>query len=44
MLCREGKKLLVRRGDRWEDNNKTDLMEVCGEDVDWIYVAQDSDR
>ena len=29
---------------RWEDNNKIDLLEVgCG-GMDWIELAQDSDR
>jgi len=40
----EGKKPLVRTRRRWEDNIKMDLQEVgCG-GVDWIEVAQDTDR
>jgi len=29
---------------RWEDNIKLDLVEIGYEDVDWIYVPQDSDQ
>jgi hypothetical protein len=29
---------------RWEDNIKMDLQEVGWEGVDWIDMAQDSDR
>ena len=40
----EGKRLLERPRHRWEDNIKMDLQEVgCG-DLDWIELAQDSDR
>jgi hypothetical protein len=43
----EGKRLLRRPRYRWEDNNnniRMDLQEVkCG-GLDWIELAQDSDR
>ena len=40
----EGKKPLGRPKPKWEDNIKIDLQEVgCGS-MDWIEVAQDSDR
>ena len=40
----EGKKPLGRPRRRWEDNIKTNLQEVgCG-GMDWIKLAQDSDR
>ena len=41
----EGMRVLGRSRRRWEDNNnKLDLEEVgCG-GVDWIDLAQDSDR
>ena len=40
----ERKSLLGRARHRWDDNNKIDLQEVgCG-DMDWIEVAQDTDR
>jgi len=40
----EGKRPLGRPRRRWEDNIKIDLQEVeCG-GVDWIELAQDSDR
>jgi hypothetical protein len=29
---------------RWEDNTKIDLREVGWEGMDWINLAQDSDR
>jgi hypothetical protein len=39
-----GKESLGRPRRRWQDNIKVDLQEVgCG-DMDWIEVAQDSDR
>jgi hypothetical protein len=39
-----GKRLLGRPGRRWEDNIKTNLQEAgCG-GMDWIELAQDSDR
>jgi len=40
----EGKRPLVRRRHRWEDNIKMDHQEVgCG-GMDWIKLAQDRDR
>ena len=40
----EGKRPLGRPRRRWEDNIKMDLQEVgCGS-MDWIELAQDSDR
>ena len=40
----EGKRPLGRPRRRWEDNIKMDLQEIgCG-DIDWIELAQDSDR
>ena len=40
----EGKRPLRRRRCRWEDNIKMDLQEVgCG-GMDWIELAQDTDR
>jgi len=40
----EGKRPLGRPRLRWEDNIKMDLQEVgCG-GVDWIELAQDTDR
>jgi len=40
----EGKRPLGRPRRRWVDNIRTDLQEVeCGY-VDWIRLAQDSDR
>jgi len=40
----EGKILLGRPRHRWEDNIKMDLQEVgCGS-MDWINLAQDTDR
>ena len=40
----EGKRPLGNPRQRWEDNNKMDLLEVgCG-GMDWIELAQDSDR
>jgi uncharacterized protein YebE (UPF0316 family) len=33
---------VVKRG--WEDNIKMDLQEVGWGDMDWIDMAQDSDR
>jgi hypothetical protein len=40
----EGRRPLGRPRRRWEDNIKTDLLEVgCG-CVDWIGLAQDRDR
>jgi len=40
----EGKRPLERPRHRWEDNIKMDLQEVeCGL-IDWIELAQDTDR
>jgi hypothetical protein len=40
----EGERSLGRPRRRWEDNNNIDLQEVgCG-GMDWIGLAQDSDR
>jgi hypothetical protein len=40
----EGKRPLGRPRHRWENNIKMDLQEVgCG-GMDWIELAQDSDR
>ena len=40
----EGKSPLGRPRRRWDDNIKMDLQEVgCG-DMDWIELAQDSDK
>jgi hypothetical protein len=40
----EGKRPLGRPRHRWDDNIKMDLKEVrCG-GVDWIKLAQDSER
>jgi hypothetical protein len=40
----EGKRRLGRPKRRWEDNNKADLKEVgCGS-MDWIELAQDTER
>jgi len=40
----EGKRPLGRLRRRWENNIKMDLEEAgCG-DMDWIELAQDSDR
>ena len=40
----EGKRPLGRTRHSWEDNNKMDLQEVRWEDIDWIDLAQDTDR
>ena len=40
----EGKRTLGRRRRRWVDNIRMDLLEVgCGY-MDWIGLAQDTDR
>jgi hypothetical protein len=40
----EGKKLLGRTRNRYEDNSKMDLREVeCG-GMDWIEMAQDREN
>jgi len=40
----EGKRPLGRPRHRWEDNFKMDLQEVGYEGMDWIELAQDTDR
>ena len=40
----EGKRPLGWPRHRWEDNIKMDLQEVGCRGVDWIELAQDSDR
>jgi hypothetical protein len=39
-----GKNPLGRPGRRWVDNIKTDLLEKGWGSVDWIDLAQDSDK
>jgi hypothetical protein len=40
----EGKRLLGRPRRRWMDNIKMDLREIGRDGMDWIDLAQDSDR
>jgi hypothetical protein len=40
----EGKRPLGRPRPRWEDNIKMDLQEVVCGGMDWIELAQDTDR
>jgi hypothetical protein len=40
----EGRRLLGRPRNRWEDNIKIDLREIGFGDVYWIHLAQDRDR
>jgi hypothetical protein len=40
----EGRRPLGRPRRRWEDNINMDLGEIGFGDVDWILLAQDSDR
>jgi hypothetical protein len=40
----EGRRPLGRPRRRWEDNIKMDLGEIGFGDVDWIHLAQDTDR
>jgi len=40
----EGRTLMGRPRRRWEDNIKTDLLEVGGGFGDWMELAQDRDR
>jgi hypothetical protein len=40
----EGRRLLERPRRRWEDNIKIDIKAIGWERVDWIDLAQDSDR
>jgi hypothetical protein len=40
----EWRKPLGRPRRRWKDNIRIDLGEIGFGDVDWIYLAQDTDR
>jgi len=40
----QGKRPLGRPRRRWEDNIKMDLQEVGGGGMDWVEMAQDSNR
>jgi hypothetical protein len=40
----EGKRLLTRHWNRWEDNIRMDLRETGWEGVGWMHVAQDRDQ
>jgi hypothetical protein len=40
----EGKRSLGRPKRRWEDNIKIKFQEVGSRDMDWIDLAQDTDR
>jgi hypothetical protein len=40
----EGKRLMGSPRRRWEDNIKSDLYEVGCKSMDWIELAQDSER
>jgi hypothetical protein len=40
----EGKRPLGRPRRRWEDNIKMDLKEIGFGNVDWIHLAQDTER
>jgi hypothetical protein len=40
----EGKRPLGRPRRRWENNIKMDIQEVDFEGMDWIVMAQDTDR
>jgi hypothetical protein len=40
----EGKTPLGKPRRRWEDNIKMDFTEVGWSDMDWMELAQDSDR
>jgi hypothetical protein len=40
----EGKRSLGRLRRRWQDNIKVELQEVGYGGMDWIELAQDSDR
>jgi hypothetical protein len=39
-----GRRPLERPRRRWEDNIKMDIGEIGFGDVDWIHLAQDTDR
>jgi hypothetical protein len=40
----EGKRPLERPRCRWDDNIRIDLREIEWEGVDWMHLAQDTDR
>jgi hypothetical protein len=40
----DGRRPLGRPRSRWEDNIKMDLRETGWGDIDWVDVAQDTDR
>jgi hypothetical protein len=40
----EGKRPLGRPRRRWEDNIRTDLIEIGYSGMDWIDLAQDRDQ
>jgi len=40
----EGKRSLGRTRHSWEDNIKMDLQEVGGGGMEWIELAQETDR
>ena len=40
----EGKRSLERSRRRWENNIEMDLQEMGSEGIDWIDLAQDTDR
>jgi hypothetical protein len=40
----EGKRPLGRRRSRWEDGIRMDLREIDWVSVEWIHLAQDTDR
>jgi hypothetical protein len=40
----EGKKVLGRSWYRWENNIKIDLKEIVWIDMDWIYLAENSNK
>jgi hypothetical protein len=40
----EGRRQLGRLRHRWEDNIKMDLQEWDEADIDWIDLAEDTDR
>ena len=40
----QGKRPLGRPRRRWEDNSKTGIQQIGGEDADWIALVQDEDK
>jgi hypothetical protein len=40
----EGKRPLGRPRRRWNNNSKTGIQQVGGEDTDWIALVQDEDK